>query len=384
MPAAILVLNGGSSSIKAALFEFPDGSRTWEAQRQIPAGAKAEDFIEPILRTLWEGQGAVLSGPRDIGAVGHRIVHGGNRFRDPVRINKEVRRQLAELGDFAPEHNCLELAIIDRTEAVLGTQTAQIAVFDTAFHSTLPERAYVYGGPYEWLETNGIRRYGFHGLSHRYATGRASELLGRPVSEVNLITSHLGNGCSLAAVRGGISVDTTMGFTPLDGLLMGSRSGSVDPAILTHLQRKHGLNPDDLDRILNEESGLKGLSGLSADMREIEAAKERGDVRATLAFDCFVHQLCRGIGAMLASLNALDAIVFTGGIGEHSAAVRQTACDRFRLLGLEIDKHSNARAKPDIDISAPGSTVRVLVIKAQEDWEIAQDVQRTLVSGARL
>jgi acetate kinase len=318
----------------------------------------SEDLeIEQYLRKL-------LRGPQEIVAVGHRIVHGGDRFRDPVRITPMVVSQLAELADMAPEHNYRQIQLIEQAQTVFGSGTPQVAVFDTAFHATLPCPAYTYGGPYEWLKA-GIRRYGFHGLSHRYATRKAAELLGRNTAEVNLITCHLGNGCSLAAIKGGVSVDTTMGFTPLEGLLMGSRSGSVDPAILIHLQRKHGHSVDELDRILNEKSGLKGLSGISSDMRDIEAAREKGEPRAVLAFDCFVHQLCRGIGAMLASTGVPDAIVFTGGIGENSAAVRDAACDRFSFL------------------SAGGSKARVLVVKAQEEWEIAQDVQRTLADPAR-
>lgn len=376
----ILILNAGSSSLKATLFKRLDGHARVsppEPLWRLNESMHDPSIAEPLLRKLWEGSGAVLGGPDEIAAVGHRVVHGGDRFLDPTPITASVQSQLAELAEIAPEHNRLQTIIIERAAAILGPKIPQIAVFDTAFHATLPEPAYVYGGPYEWLKM-GIRRYGFHGLSHRYAARRAAELVGRKPSEVNLITCHLGNGCSLTAIRDGVSVDTTMGFTPLEGLLMGSRSGSVDPAILIHLQRKRGATPEVLDRILNKESGLKGISGISSDMREIEAARAHGEVRAELAFNCFVHQLCRGIGGMMASTGLPDALVFTGGIGENSAAVREATCGRFASFRIDIDRERNLRAKPDLDISAPGSAVRVLVIRAQEDWEIANDVERVL------
>jgi acetate kinase len=387
MPAAILVLNARSSSLKATLFQLPHQplpvtpiQPLWNAHVSW-GNSRPKELTGPLLRTLWEGSQAVIAGPHEIAAIGHRIVHGGRKFRDPARITPALRSELAGLSEIAPEHNCLAAAIIEQTDAIFGGRTPQFAVFDTAFHATLPERALVYGGPYEWLNM-GIRRYGFHGLSHRYMVRRAAEMLGRSTAEVNLITCHLGNGCSLAAIRGGASVDTTMGYTPLEGLMMGSRSGSLDPAILIHLQRKHGMSAEELYRILNEEAGLKGVSGLSSDMRDIEKAKAGGNSRAALAFDCFVQQLCREIGAMLASTGPPDAIVFAGGIGEHSFEVRQAACDRFAAWGVKVEPEKNRHAKPDADISAADATTRVLIVQAQEDWEIAQEVQRMLAGLA--
>jgi acetate kinase len=269
------------------------------------------------------------------------------------------------------------MAGIDAVEKIFGPKLPQIAVFDSAFHSTLPPAAYVYPGPAAWLD-EGIRRFGFHGISHRYVSHRAARMLNRPIEGLKLITCHLGNGCSLAAVSGGRSIDTTMGFTPLEGLMMGTRSGSIDPGIVVYLMRRHGYSADDIDRILNRESGLRGLSG-SSDMREVIAAAERGDEHARLALDVFVHRLSAGIGAMLASLGGLDALIFTGGIGENVPLVRERSCGPFEFLGVHVDPALNAQG-PERDIARVGSLVRVLVIRTEEDWEIARDCRRVLTN----
>jgi acetate kinase len=248
-------------------------------------------------------------------------------------------------------------------------------VFDTAFHAQMPLPAAIYPGPYAWFEA-GIRRYGFHGISHQYCAQRAAQLLGR--EDLCLIICHLGNGCSLSAVRQGHSIDTTMGFTPLDGLMMGTRSGAVDPGILVHLLRQQGYGADELDYILNHESGLWGISGISADMRQIMAAIAQGDSRAQLAIEVFIHRLRSCIGAMLTSLGGVDAIVFTAGIGENSAPIRVAACAALEFLGLKLNQESNAHRPVDVDIAMPDSTVRVLVIHTQEDWAIAQQCWRLL------
>ena len=250
-------------------------------------------------------------------------------------------------------------------------------MFDTGFHATIPPAAAVYPGPYAWIG-KGIRRYGFHGISHRYVAERAAAILGRDLASLRLVTCHLGNGCSLAAVREGRSIDTTMGFTPLDGLMMGTRSGSLDPGILIYLLRNEGCSAGELDRILNKESGLWGLSGVSADMREILSAMERGDARARLAFDVFAHRLAREIGGMIASLSGLDALVFTAGIGENCPPLREVVCRQFGFLGLRLDTEKNARSPVDEDIAAPDSAVRVLVIHTDEDWEIARECHRAM------
>jgi acetate kinase len=312
-----------------------------------------------------------------IDVVGHRIVNGGKSFSQPERITPQVKSALAELAQAAPQHNQLEMAGIAAVEKVFGPKLSQVAVFDSAFHSTLPPAAYVYPGPAAWLE-EGIRRFGFHGISHRYVSRRAAHMLNRPVEDLKLITCHLGNGCSLAAVSGGRSIDTTMGFTPLEGLMMGTRSGSIDPGIIVYLMRRHGYSADDIDRILNRESGLKGLSG-SGEMREVVCAGDGGDEHARLALDVFVHRLSAGIGAMLASLGGLDALIFTGGIGENVPLVRERACRQFEFLGVHIDPALNAQG-PERDIATAESTRRVLIIRTEEDWEIARDCWRVLMA----
>src|SRR6202035_5078507 len=256
-----------------------------------------------------------------------------------------------------------ELEGIKSIEKRIGT-VLQVAVFDTGFHSRLPEPAAVYPGPYEWL-AQGIRRFGFHGINHQYCAQRTAQLRGKDLSSLKLVTCHLGNGCSLAAIQHGKSIDTTMGFTPLDGLMMGTRSGSVDPGILTYLMRAQNLTGETLDDLLNKKSGLLGISGISGDMRQIVSAMNQGNHRAELAFDIFVHRLQAGIGSMVAALGGLDALVFTAGIGENSPEVRWAACANFNFLGLQLDPAKNASPHPDREISAPSSSVRVLVVQAQ-------------------
>jgi acetate kinase len=403
----ILVLNAGSSSQKSCLYALsPDSlsqglppSPLWEAQvdwthpgnqvqlkvetaqAKLNTTLKAESrgvAIVRLLESLWSGSTAVIPGPEVITAVGHRVVHGGQDYRASTRITPDVKAAIARLAAFAPIHNPLNLEGIEFIEQNFGTAIPQVAVFDTAFHSALPPAAYTYPGPYEWLEA-GIRRYGFHGISHQYCAQRAAQLLGRSLPELRLIICHLGNGCSLSAVRGGYSVDTTMGFTPLEGLMMGTRSGSVDPGILIHLLRQHHYSADDLDRILNRESGLKGISGLSSDLRPIVEAIAQGHERAQLAVDVYIHRLRAAIGSMLASLGGLDALVFTAGIGENASLIRAGACEAFEFLGLHLDKEKNQQRRPeDIDLSRPESAVKILVIHTQEDWAIAQECWRLL------
>lgn len=398
----ILVLNSGSSSQKSCLYELgqalpadppaplwqaqmewsgPHGvadlrvknasGKSYEGKRSIDSRAAA---IGHMLKTLWHGPTAAIASPSEIDVVGHRIVHGGRNFREPTLINSEVVDAISRLAEIAPLHNRAEVQGIQLIQQFLGA-VPQVAVFDTAFHRQLPLEAAVYPGPYEWFE-EGIQRYGFHGINHQYCAERAAQLLGRDAASLRMITCHLGNGCSLAAVRGGQSVDTTMGYTPLDGLMMGSRTGSLDPGILTYLMRKGGYTADRLDEILNRASGLLGLSGVSNDMRDILAAMKKGHPRAKLAFDVFVHRLQSCIGAMLASLGRLDVLIFTAGIGENSPEVRAGACNAFQFLGAELDPDKNNQSPPDQDIALPVSAVRVLIIRAQEDWAIARVCRR--------
>jgi acetate kinase len=307
------------------------------------------------------------------------VVHGGHAFQATTRITPEVKEQIRKYVEFAPEHNRLELEAIEVAERVLGPSAPQVAVFDTAFHTTLPMCAKVYPVPYEWYE-KGVARYGFHGISHQYASRRGAEILGRQPAGLRMVTCHLGNGASLAAVRDGKSVDTTMGFTPLEGIMMGTRSGSIDPGILIYLVRHRGYGADQLDRVLNKESGLKGVSGISGDMREVVAAIATGDQRAVLAFDVYAYRLVSEIGAMTASLGGLDALVFTAGIGENCAPLREEVCRRLAFLGIELDLEKNASPRMDSDIAAPNSRVRVVVLHAEEDWEIARECWR-MVQG---
>ncbi|MDF0551598.1 acetate kinase [Kamptonema sp. UHCC 0994] len=395
----ILVLNAGSSSQKSCLYEVKDTipneplEPIWEAaidwthhegaaelKVKTAQGKKVEeefdsDFrtntIFEMLKTLWSGETKVIEHPSEIDIVGHRVVHGGQEYQQSTFITPEVKAAIARLAVFAPVHNPANLEGIEAIEKSLGN-VPQVAVFDTAFHAQLPPAAYVYPGLYEWLE-QGIRRYGFHGISHQFCSQRAAQILGRDLAELRLINCHLGNGCSLAAIREGRSIDTTMGFTPLDGLMMGSRSGSVDPGILIHLLRQPECTGEKLDRILNRGSGLLGISGVSADMRMIMDAIAKGSDRAQLALDIYIHRLRSYIGAMVASLGGLDALIFTAGVGEHSAVVRAAACENLGFLGLKLDVDKNAGSPVNEDIAAADSAVRVLVIHTQEDWAIAQE-----------
>ena len=393
----ILVLNAGSSSQKCAVFELerdtpPDpipplweGKLEWDGnqetlvinssrgkmrkQTEAPK-EKRQRSTERMLENLWSGPGAVLSAPAEISALGHRIVHGGSQLTEAVVIDAQVKQSIADLTELAPLHNQAGLQGIELMEKLLPN-TTQIAVFDTGFHRTLPLPVAVYPGPYEWYE-RGIRRYGFHGINHQYCAGRAARLMRRDISSLKIVTCHLGNGCSLAAVSGGQSVDTTMGFTPLEGLMMGTRSGSIDPGILTYLMRA-GDAGDQLDDVLNHRSGLLGVSGVSRDMRDILEAIRSGNRRAKLAFEIFVHRLQAGIGAMVTSLGGLDALVFTAGIGENSPEIRHATCARLGFLGVQLDDVKNSAANPDENLSARDAPVCVFVIRAQEEWAIAQD-----------
>lgn len=393
----ILVLNSGSSSQKMCLYELGgtlpenpppclwEAKVEWDGEPAASSGKRADDSrqetevkvssraeaIKHLLGDLWSGSTRVVSSRAEIDAVGHRIVHGGPQFEVPVLITQEVKAGIANASTFAPLHNRAELEGIELIEKLLGP-VPQIAVFDTGFHRNMPLAAAVYPGPYEWF-AGGIRRYGFHGINHQYCAARAAQLLRRNLQSLKLVTCHLGNGCSLAAVREGCSVDTTMGFTPLEGLMMGTRSGSIDPGILTYLMREGQLEGQEIDDLLNQRSGLLGISGLSPDMRQILAAIKDGNSRARLAFDIYVHRLRSGIGAMAAVLGGIDALVFTAGVGENSPEVRQASCENLGFLGLKLNHAANMEARPDTDIASTDSPIRVLVIRAQEDWTIARE-----------
>jgi acetate kinase len=372
MAAPVLVVNAGSTSVKLSV--------VGDAAPDDVAWSYTTEPTEAALRLVLEEERDALSG---VECVGHRIVHGGTRFVDPVVVDDEVVAAIEGFADLAPLHNELGLTGIRAARAAFP-DVPHVACFDTAFHASMPDAARAYGAPYEWFDA-GRRRYGFHGLSHQHAVARAAAMLDRTPSTVRFVTCHLGGGCSLAAVAQGRSVDTTMGFTPLDGLVMSTRSGAIDPGLLLHVLRTGGT-VDEIDELLEHRSGLLGLSGLSGDLRDVIAARDGGDGRARLAIDVFVHRLITGIGAMIGALGAtgaggVDALVFTGGIGERSSEIRARAAAAFAWLGAEVDDAVNDHAAGDFDVSTPNATVRVIVVKAREDLVIAS-AARELVGPA--
>ena len=362
----VLVLNAGSSSLKLSLVDT-DGTTFFDRDFEAPEGRVDEAALASAIRGL-EG----------IEAIGHRVVHGGPRYPTSVRIDAGVIAYLITITDLAPLHLPGALAGISATRELLPRVPA-VACFDTAFHSRMPAAASTYAIPDEWRERYGIKRYGFHGFSHAYAAARAAQMLGRSPHELRVVTCHLGSGASLAAVRGGRSVDTTMGFTPLEGLVMATRSGTIDPGALLYLQRHAGMSEATLTEALDRGGGLLALAG-TGDMREILSRIAAGDDRAELAFDVYIHRLRALIAAMAAAMNGLDALVFTGGVGENAAPVRAATVAGLRFLGLEVGPTLNAGLAPDIDISAPAARVPTLVIKAREDLEVAREVERVLAA----
>ncbi|MBO0827395.1 MAG: acetate/propionate family kinase [Streptosporangiales bacterium] len=362
----VLVVNAGSSSLKLRLLDAAD--RVVDA-KDIGVGRRGGFDPSEVAATI--------GGMTQVDAVGHRVVHGGREFVQPVLLDAGVRGRLTELGDLAPLHQPKSLAGVDSVDAVLPDVPA-VACFDTAFHSTLPAAAATYALPEEWQERYGLRRYGFHGLSHACATRRIADLLGTDPGR--LVVCHLGAGASLAAVRDGRSVDTTMGFTPLEGLVMATRSGSVDPGLVLWLHQHAGIPVDDVADALEHRSGLSALAG-TADMRAVLSAAYRGDARAAAALDVYVHRLRAGVAGMVASLRGLDTLVFTGGVGEHASRVRELCADGLGYLGVELDADRNVRADADTDISAQDAAVRTYVVTAREDVEIARGV-RAVLGGA--
>lgn len=391
----ILVLNAGSSSQKSSLYELPEtnlpespSQPLWEAhldwnvsQLKVKShnntwkwqleNQNRSDAIAQMLQSLVNGESKVLDSLTEIAIVGHRVVHGGTKYSEATLITPDVKTTIKELFSLAPVHNPANLEGIEIIEQLLG-KIPQVAVFDTAFHAKMPLETAIYPIPYEYF-SQGIRRYGFHGTSHQYCAKRTAKILNKPLESLKIITCHLGNGCSLAAIQKGISINTTMGFTPLEGLMMGSRSGSIDPAILLYLMGKSNLDPNQLDEMLNQKSGLLGISQISSDLRTILTAIDQGNSQAKLAFDVYIQRLQTHIGAMLTSLRGLEALVFTAGVGENSALVREKTCEALQFLGLELDLTKNNSNPIDQEISTPQSSVRVLVIHTEEDFAIAQE-----------
>lgn len=400
----VLVLNSGSSSLKYKVFDMTNESvlasglverigltgiqrvthQRTDAEKVVREGdiPNHKVALKAVFELLTDPEHGVFSSLEDIGAVGHRVLHGKEAYKDSVLINGQVVATLNTFIDVGPLHMPANIGGIEACLELLGKDIPQVAVFDTAFHQTMPDYAYMYAIPYNLYEEYGVRKYGFHGTSHKYLTLRTAELLGKSVDEVNLITAHLGNGCSVTAVENGKCVDTSMGLTPLEGLVMGTRSGDLDPAVLPFLGDKLGLSLSELDNLLNKQSGLLGVSGLSNDMRDIHKARMEGNKRAQLAFDMFVYRLAKYIGGYYTILNGkVDALVFTGGIGENDDVARAAVCERLAGLGVKLDPSVNdALRGKEATISAPDSKIRVMVVPTDEELMIARDTVR-LVQG---
>jgi acetate kinase len=378
--AVIMATDPGSTAQQLSLTIECEGRK--KESKTLPADLSSRKRVEYLLKRLQEDKPSILKGTSEIDVVGHRVVHGGVDFAKAVVVDADVESVIERLAAFAPLHNPVNLEGIQVARELLGSKIPQIAVFDTSFHRTLSEAASTYPGPFDWLQ-KGIRRYGFHGTSFRWASGQAARLLKREDDPaLRLIICHLGGGCSLAATIGGKSVDTTMGFTPMDGIAMCTRSGTLDPGILLFLMRE---NPDvdKLEKTLDRESGLQGLSGLPGDTRILVPEAGKGNQRAKLAMDVFIHRLQAGIGQMMASLHGRpDAIVFTDAIGEDEPLVRSRACEPFKFIGVEVDPEKNATSPSDSDISLPKAPVRVLIVKSREDWQIARECHELYQSKA--
>ena len=411
----VLVLNCGSSSLKFQLVDATTETRLARgvveriggqalctyAPRHAPARKHAEPVrdhagaVERVMRWLVGGAGgdgadggggtgegaAVIGSPGEVHAVGHRVVHGGESFRSHARIDAGVIRRIEDCIDLAPLHNPANLSGIRAARALLGEGVPMVAVFDTAFHSTMPEASYLYAIPYQLYRRHRIRRYGFHGTSHAWLAQRFAELAGKLRDRVDLITLHLGNGCSACAIRQGRSVATSMGFTPLEGLVMGTRCGDVDPSLVEHVALKEGMSLREMGTLLNKQSGLLGVSGLTSDMRDLlDEEREHGDRRATLAIDLFVRRVKHYVGAYLAELGGAEAIVFSGGIGENSPEVRRRVCHGLGGLGIELDPERNAALPPGTEgeVGVDGARVRIAVIPTDEERMIARETAAVL------
>ncbi|MEE0325519.1 MAG: acetate kinase [Butyricicoccus sp.] len=399
----VLVINAGSSSLKYQLFNMDnkavlakglcerigiDGRLTHtnpnkeeKYKADVPMKDHA-DAIRAVINILIDKEWGVIESMSEIDAVGHRVVHGGEYFADSVLINDEVIKAIEACVPLAPLHNTANLIGISACKDVMGENIPQVAVFDTAFHQTMPPEHYMYALPYEYYEKYKIRRYGFHGTSHKYVSQQASEMLGIPIENLRLITCHLGNGSSIAAIKGGKSMDTSMGFTPLAGLPMGTRAGNIDPAIISFLCDHEHKHADEIIDILNKKSGMLGISGVSSDFRDLDTAIEEGNPRAKLAKDMFNLSVKKIIGSYIAEMGGVDAIVFTAGVGENDRSVRWDVCEHMEYLGIKIDPEKNKFRGRQMDISIDYARVRVLVIPTNEELVIAEDTER-LVNEAK-
>lgn len=394
----ILVINAGSSSLKYQLIDmtnetvlakglcdrigidnsFIKQSRGSEDAVELKKELKNhKDAIEAVISALTDEKIGVIKNMSEISAVGHRVVHGGEKFNSSAIINESVMEAVRECIDIAPLHNPPNIIGIEACQAIMPN-IPMVAVFDTTFHSSMPEHAYIYALPYEMYEKYKIRRYGFHGTSHKFVAERAAEVLGKPLSELKIITCHLGNGSSICAVNKGKSVDTSMGFTPLQGVAMGTRSGTIDPEVVTFLMEKEDLTIKGISNLLNKKSGVLGISGVSSDFRDVQAASREGNKRAKLALDIFCYDCKKYIGAYIAIMNGVDAIVFTAGVGENDFNIRQRIVDGLDFFGISIDEEKNKISGQEIDVSAAGAKVSTLVIPTNEELAIAREALRML------
>lgn len=391
----ILVLNCGSSSVKYKLIDTKTDQTLAEGgvekiglddgflKYRLPDGSKAitelghidhRQGVEAILSNLTDPKTGCIKSFDEIDAVGHRVVHGAEKFSKSVLITPEVIRQVKDCYDLAPLHNPANITGIEAITALMP-EVPQVAVFDTAFHQTMPAKSYMYALPYKYYAEDGVRRYGFHGTSHRYVSARAAEFLGIDITDCKMVTCHIGNGGSITAVLNGRSVDTSMGLTPTEGLMMGTRVGDVDPGALVYLMLKHNLSATDLQKVINKESGMLGISGISSDMREIEAAMDKGDKRARLGQDMYQQRIIKYIGAYAAEMGGVDIIVFTGGVGENQCSLRAEVCEPLAFMGVEIDPEANKVRGEEKVISTPTSKVKVVVIPTDEELMIARDTE---------
>ena len=387
----ILVINCGSSSLKYQLIDMEteqllakglcerrgiDGRIKHEAigKEKFISEEPLKDHneaIQAVLKALLDSEHGVIKSVKEIDAVGHRVAHGGVDFSKSVLITPEVKEAINKNSELAPLHNPANLIGIEVCQKLMDVP--MVAVFDTAFHQTMPEKAYLYAIPYKYYEKYKVRKYGFHGTSHRYVSQECAKMMGVPIENLKIITCHLGNGGSVCAVQGGISIDTSMGFTPLDGLVMGTRSGSIDPAAVFYIMRKENLSVDEMEDILNKQSGVLGLSGISSDFRDVEEAESEGNSRAAAALDTFAYKVAKTIGEYVATMNGVDAIVFTAGLGENGGSMRQIICSYLGYLGIELDSYKNSLRGKAIEITTKQSRVQVFVIPTNEELVIARD-----------
>ncbi len=394
----ILVINAGSSSLKYQLIDM-DGEKVLakgNCERigtegafigfKTPDGQKIERETQMLNHTqAFEAVKAALTDPEfgavkdlsEVSAVGHRVVQGGSYFDKSVLIDNDVIKKIEELAPLAPLHNPAHLQGIEACSKVFGASVPQVVVFDTAFHQTMPEKAYMYAIPYKYYEKFGVRKYGFHGTSHRYVSEKMAEIMGKKKEDLKIITCHIGNGSSLAAIKGGKVIDTTMGLTPLGGFMMGTRSGSLDPSVVTFIAEKENLSPEEVSRILNKESGMLGVSGVSSDERDVTAAEQNGNMRAHLAHQMLYYQIAQYIGSFYVALGGCDCIVFTAGIGENQPALREKVCDYLKCIGVELNKEFNNTARLGVTgmLSTPESKIRVELIATDEEMVIARDTK---------